>query len=356
MNDGWSKYIDESNSSGVSAGSAKCLILAYNERAISVGISQLNFGFSTDFCQQFDNAIDSLIPHFGFIHEGQYLAYNTTNIYDEIGEYRIDSRIDRNTPEWDNTVSYYSWITNIVQYNGKFYRSKKQSGMVVILNKNPETETDYWQQISGYLGVNKFNAKWFNQIIKVLNKLSTYIDWNPVYATSGTIAYDPVNSISYPTLREAIDASILRAKSNIIASTNSSLLPTHTTNTGLASPGYRAWSTSTILNVALKAGDVQKYSTTQTVTILYGSVKYTNTPNQFPAYSMGNSGLSVYGGVLFNAINVSINSSGWYNLPAIAGENSNNFPDNPSFHPGVIGYGLKFYVLYKSNFKFIAGS
>ena len=81
---GWSDYIDESNVACASRGKAKCLALAYNERAEFAGLSAMSeSGLLTD------SQLDYLIPHFGRIINGSFVAYTVASIYEELGEDRI---------------------------------------------------------------------------------------------------------------------------------------------------------------------------------------------------------------------------------------------------------------------------
>lgn len=119
---GWSDYTTEDNTALTSKFNfMQCLTLAYNERADFAGISQLAevlhlSANPVNFCQSFDASLDALIPHFGKIVSGAYVAYTVTSIYTELAETRLDSRLSVYKL---NPIYYRLWFEQVIKVINK---------------------------------------------------------------------------------------------------------------------------------------------------------------------------------------------------------------------------------------------
>jgi hypothetical protein len=311
MGNGWSKYVNESNVACASAGAAECLVLAYNERALFTGkstfterplISAMNSGF----CASFETALNTMIPYFGKIVLGAYVPYTVESIYAELEETRITVNSSR---------------------------------------------------------FNRFPRLWFEQVIRVINKLIQLpiVNISPTFTGNGQYANyggpgDPGTDVFL------IDAAI--ENSNTIDSINNTYLhpfgsPFHYTGIGHwdINGGVRADVFSTNFSSAVAiTGLIPIRNTTQFLDFYVNAVAI----GQFNA---GNSGFVEGNQIWKSNIETVISGSGEFALPfPLDGESLSNFPKYPTTQPsgysryGTCGYALLFAYSLKSNFEFIAGS
>lgn len=317
---GWSDYTTEDKTALTSTYNfMQCLTLAYNERAEFAGISQLAevkhlVTKPVNFCQSFDGYLDSLIPHFGKIIDGAYVAYTVKSIYEELAETRLDSRL----PAYKLNPIYY--------------------------------------------------RLWFEQVIRVINKLILYF---PVINISynGTVN-NPWQNYSASSAQDAVDKCLawyidgLGPQTPQINSYNNSIKH-YTAAGGPRNPeqldNYYADAISTNVSVQITVPDKFKNSTeifsvfiNATPPIIGGVAESNRT------FNSGTSLLSQGNQCLFGDIEVEIDNNAKFDLPLIPGEDLDNFPKYPTPidpYERFLGYEIIFTAItIDGNFKFIAGS
>jgi hypothetical protein len=119
------------------------------------------------------------IPEFNWINLLQFYSDSAIVRIDSRAIFEISSIVYSNTTcalgAWNSATYYYGFYHYFVSYNNKFYRNKFTTLLLTgNLNKNPETETDYWIEIPSYLCSVQFARQWFKQIDDVLTYCENY--------------------------------------------------------------------------------------------------------------------------------------------------------------------------------------
>ena len=282
---GWSDYVNESNVACASRGKAKCLALAYNERAEFAGLSAMSEnGLLTDY------QLDVIIPKFGRIINGSFVAYTLTSIYEELGEERIDTRL------------------------------------------------------AAFRGNNRYSAEWLEQVIRVINKLLiSYVQLGKeLIQSESSVAWKYAESTEIIENPDFSTGDMHFSHHTYYIKDYGILYPSYSTKTicKLWHPVFR--NSTKILNISAFVG--WRFSD----------------PNIF---NSGTSGFSQGFNLLFENIEVEIDTNGYFRIPPIPGESLDNFCESePSPWPENIfntsvGYTINnFYMGGVGNFEFVEGS
>ncbi len=309
---GWKAYVDESNVAGASAGRAECLVKAFNERAIFAGMPPASLiterplisAMNSNFCSMFDSALNSLIPYYGRIVSGEYVAYTTSSIYTEMTETRITTTRQ-----------------------------------------------------------NRFPRLWFEQVIRVINKLlmtndysftpqenflSTWAGWSAAPGTS-----------TGATIEQAVDNAISVAGANIatgiVWTTPYQML--HITTLDTFTAPFRATAGSSNKILTLKTTRTDFFNTNKKISVvLYAG----NLNGENYGFNGGDAGFTFGYNLIFDKIECVVGTDGTVTgLPPIPGESLTNFPKYPSPDNDNRTYGYRGgiqYFLITGVFEFIAGS
>lgn len=295
MNDGWSKFVNESNVKCASRGKAKCLALAYNERAEFAGLSAISENSLLT-----DSQLDYLIPHFGKIVSGSYVPYTIASLYTELGEERIDTRL------------------------AAFKRN------------------------------NRYHAKWFEQVIRVINRLTVSRKIYPYVAKNNSIAYECTggNAVEQDPviydIQRCIDRAIIIAQSHANYPANFGYFVHATAVQYGWGPGI-AISTNTKIKLLSNYRNIIKRTNIYATASPWISPPYAHEFNGNGFFHLGEN-------LLFENIEINIDTDGYFDIPDISGESNDNFPKYPETTGVTFGYQLSGFSVGCSTFKFIAGS
>lgn len=307
MGNGWSKYTTEDKTALTSTFNMfHCLELAINERAEFIGNSPLNITNRLDnkplaFCQFFESVLDTIIPKFGRIIDGAYIAYTKTSIYEELEETRLDSRL----PAYKLNPLYCHL--------------------------------------------------WFEQIIRVINKLNLF--GIGTYQQGAYYGDEYAGSGSGTTLNSAVDSAISNSINTGGWIDGASGNLRHLTYPIGSGSSWSATVLSTVFTACRwKYVPLHMKDLTLNVDVLVRIEKFSN-----GEFNAGNSGFIEGNQVLFENISVNTYLSEYgyvyFDVSDIPGENISNYPKYSSESGKICGYidnGL--FVIYRGNFKFIAGS
>lgn len=317
---GWSLYTTETKTAGTPISHMwECLGRAYKERADFAGLyfsHEVTYGTNLSKTNHlwFDGIMDTLIPKFGRMVGGEFVQYTVTSIYVELGETRIDSRVN-------------------------------------------------------YKGLPLPNHQWFEQNIRVINKLlfikfERKVHYLLEYMTGGYYHGVADDFNTFLSITDAVEAAIGRAAY-------------------VENSGEQSWSDyKTIFHWtgANKYYDPRIFYFGTAVSSNYSyrirpyNGAWANTTHTLSIYTIvyppnggfDGGGLWVEGeNCILSNISVAFDALGWGQLPPIPGEGSNNFPKYPGNEHGTeYGYVFDryFYLIEhpggieSGNFKFIAGS
>jgi hypothetical protein len=314
---GWSNYIDVNNVACMSAGSAKCLVKAYNERTSAWKIPDLSpiTAHLWQGCQQFD-----------------YLLFGSNN----------QSRL-------------ISQFLSPVRRNNLIFQSYTIANLMDELGETLIT-------ISGSR-LNKFPKDWFLQRVRMLNLLlhksaplthyglgdrgirGTWAGWPHAapdygYGTSIAAAIASLDIVDYPSgssyeyLHFSEQGRMYRIEwgetrdYGCVGSSNRQLVAQCNNNS--------------YINKTIKCS----------VTMQIGDLYMANSSS----FNSGSTGMVFGDNIVIDQADIAIPSDGIVDFPPMLGESNNNFGGAPA-NPGWSGYrGVTRNIIMHPNYEFIAGS